>query len=398
MSHSASNVRQLAPFALLSASYFAHIGFFNTYLPLWLKDMGYGLIAISLITAVQSATRLFAPYLWGWLSDHSGERVRLMRWCASVSLLASFSLGFSSVTSQLIWLVVVMLLMFAHNSALVPISETTMSHLVTRGGQFDARLYGRVRLCGSLGFLVTVVLAGWWFESFGLSSFTTWTWISLGVIVASVWWMPDMREEPHAHEAGAVLGHVMLNPQVLLLLAAAFFHVLSHISLYAFFSLYLDSLGYSKTTIGVLWAISVLAEIVWFFTQSRWLPLMSLSAWVVICSALTALRMGVTAIWGDVWWLLVAVQMLHAFTFATHHTANVALISHFFPGKLRGRGQAIYTVVAYGSTGVLGSIAGGLLSERFGLSAVFWMCSATALLATLLAWRLSRRIHQTQAT
>jgi predicted MFS family arabinose efflux permease len=47
---------------------------------------------------------------------------------------------------------------------------------------------------------------------------------------------------------------------------------------------------------------------------------------------------------------------------------------------------------------VLGSIAGGLLSERFGLSAVFWMCSATALLATLLAWQLSRRIHQTQAT
>ena len=32
--------RQLVPFAALSASYFAHIGFFNPYLPLWLKHLG----------------------------------------------------------------------------------------------------------------------------------------------------------------------------------------------------------------------------------------------------------------------------------------------------------------------------------------------------------------------
>ena len=65
----------LAPFAALSASYFAHIGFFNPYLPLWLKDMGFGLMAISVLTSVQSVTRLFAPYAWGWLSDRTGERV-----------------------------------------------------------------------------------------------------------------------------------------------------------------------------------------------------------------------------------------------------------------------------------------------------------------------------------
>ncbi|MEZ5703039.1 MAG: hypothetical protein R3E42_15455 [Burkholderiaceae bacterium] len=52
----------LLPFAGLSASYFAHIGFFNPYLPLWLKELGFGLVAISLLTSVQSATRLFAPY------------------------------------------------------------------------------------------------------------------------------------------------------------------------------------------------------------------------------------------------------------------------------------------------------------------------------------------------
>lgn len=57
--------RHLVPFAALSASYFAHIGFFNPYLPLWLKELGFGIFAISLLTSVQAATRLFAPYAWG---------------------------------------------------------------------------------------------------------------------------------------------------------------------------------------------------------------------------------------------------------------------------------------------------------------------------------------------
>ncbi len=57
--------RPLVPFAALSASYFAHIGFFNPYLPLWLKSLGLPLVTIGVLTSLQSLTRLFAPYGWG---------------------------------------------------------------------------------------------------------------------------------------------------------------------------------------------------------------------------------------------------------------------------------------------------------------------------------------------
>ena len=76
----------LLAFAALSASYFAHIGFFNPYLPLWLKDLGLPIFVISLLTSVQSVTRVFAPYAWGALSDHTGERVKLLRFSAAVAL------------------------------------------------------------------------------------------------------------------------------------------------------------------------------------------------------------------------------------------------------------------------------------------------------------------------
>ncbi len=49
-------LRQLIPFAVLSATYFAHIGFFNPYLPLWLKDQGLPIVTISLLASVQSLT------------------------------------------------------------------------------------------------------------------------------------------------------------------------------------------------------------------------------------------------------------------------------------------------------------------------------------------------------
>lgn len=379
--------RQLMPFAALSASYFAHIGFFNPYLPLWLKELGYGLVTISLLISVQSATRLFAPYAWGWLSDHTGERVKLLRWCASVATLAALGL-YADV--GLAGLVAVLLLMFTHTSSMMPMSEAAMAHLVSAGGRFDARLYGRVRLWGSLGFLLTVFAAGAWFDRHGMAGFPGWTVGTLLAVLVSVWCLPDVKEATHAHEPKTPMGPILRQPAVAWFLASAFFHVLAHIGVYIFFSLFLDSLGYAKSVIGMLWGVSVIIEIAWFFTQSHWLPWLKLTTWLVVCSGAMALRMGMTAAWPSVLGVLVLAQALHALTFAAHHSVCIALLSQHFPGRLRGRGMALYTVIAYGLTGVLGGLAGGLLSERLGLAAVYWASAGISVLGVGCAWQAAR--------
>ena len=385
-----SQKKKLFPFAMLSASYFAHIGFFNPYLPLWLKELGFSLLAISVLTSVQSASRLFAPYLWGSLSDHTGERVRLLRYGATAALLLSLGLWFELGG---VGLFVVLLLMFAHTSGMMPMSEAALAHLVSHGGAFDAKRYGRIRLWGSLGFLVTVVAAGFWFERFGLLHFPAWTLATLAAVTLSVWLLPDFREPAHADEVQPSVWPVLRQPPVRWFFAAVFFHVLAHIFIYVFLSLYLDSLGYSKTVIGLLWALSVVIEIGWFFPQGRWLPRLSLSAWLVLDAALMALRMGLTAGFPLVWPVLLLAQALHAITFAAHHTVCIAMLSHHFPGRLRGRGQALYTVVGYGLPGVVGGLAGGLLSSAFGLASVFWLssaCAAVACVCAVRAWALQR--------
>ena len=380
-----NSTRQLAPFAALSASYFAHIGFFNPYLPLWLKDEGLSLFTISMLVSVQAATRLFAPYGWGWLSDHTGERVKLLRYGAAVAFVSSLGLWFHG---GIVWLFVVLLVMFTHTSAMMSMSEAAMAHLVSGGGAFDAKRYGRVRLWGSVGFLATVLSAGAFFEHFGMARFPAWSSATMLAVCISTWWLPDLKETVAPHEEKVSVLPILKQRSVQWFFAATFFHVLSHMGLYIFFSLYLDALGYSKTTIGALWAVSVVVEIIWFYTQSRWLPKFSLSAWLLVCAVVCLLRMAITAAWADVLWVLVLAQALHAITFAASHSVSIALISHDFPGRLRGRGQALYTVIGYGLPGVLGGLVGGVLTEKYGLVSVFWACTATSLASVLCAFQL----------
>ena len=373
--------RQAAPFAALSASYFAHIGFFNPYLPLWLKHLGMPIVVISLLSAVQPSTRLFAPYVWGMLSDRTGDRVRLLRWSAFVALLGLWWNGGPW------WTGLVLLLVFTHTSSMMSLTEAVMAHLVAG----DWGRYGRIRLWGSAGFMVTVFVAGTWFERFGMGHFPGWAVVTLAVVLGCTLWLPDVREKAPAAGVGhEPIGPVLRQPVVRWFFASLFFHVMGHIAIYAFFSLYLDAHGYSKAIIGALWALSVVVEVAWFFWQGRIVHALTMPRWLVVCAATTAVRMAITSAFPG--WLaaLFVAQSLHALTFAAHHTACIAIVSRHFPGPLRGRGQALFTVIGYGLSGVIGVVMGGAIIERLGYQALYGAGAVLGVLATLCAWRVDR--------
>jgi len=297
---------QVAPFAALSASYFAHIGFFNPYLPLWLQHLGFPILVISLLASVQSLTRVFAPYVWGVLSDRTGERVRLLRWSALVALVSSLGLWYDGGPA---WIAVILLLLFTHTGSMMSLTEAAMAHLVAG----DWGRYGRIRLWGSVGFMVTVFLAGAWFEHFGMGHFPAWTLLSLAAVLAGTLWLPDVRDPPaSAREAGEPIGPTLRQPSVRWFFASLYFHVTMHFAIYTYFSLYLDGKGYGKAAIGALWAVSVVVEIAWFFLQGRLMRFVRMSRWLLVCSGATALRMalvGGAADWVVALVLVVAVRV-----------------------------------------------------------------------------------------
>jgi PPP family 3-phenylpropionic acid transporter len=384
--------RPLLAFAALSASYFAHIGFFNPYLPLWLKELGLPIFTISLLTSVQSVTRVFAPYAWGALSDHTGERVRLLRISAAVASVAAVGLWWTQGGAW--WLAAVLLLMFTHTSSMMSLTEAAMAHLVAG----DWGRYGRIRLWGSAGFLLTVFLAGEWFDRFGMRDFPAWTVVTLLLVLLATLRLPDAREPAVARDqVREPVWPVLRQAEVRWFFAALFFHVSAHFAIYGFLSLYLDSLGYGKAMIGFLWALSVAAEVVWFFAQGRWMGRLPMAYWLGLCGVAAVARMGLTAGLGG--WLaaLVLAQLLHGLSFAAHHTTSVALVSRHFPGRLRGRGQALFTVIGYGFGGVFGILAGGALAQRFGYVPMYVAATGLSLAGTLCAWPVARHWRRAQA-
>lgn len=393
--------RELWPFAALSASYFAFIGYLNPYLPLWLKELGFGTLAIGTLVALNSVTRVFAPYAWGWLADHTGQRVQLARIAASAALVVSLALLLvpRPVAPGFAFLAVVLFALFVNSSALMPLTEAAIARLVSdaRGG-VDVGRYGRVRAWGSIGFVVTVFAAGLAFDAWGLDAFAAGVVLLLALVAAACWRLPAARDAGHDETPAPPLWPVLSQPPVAWFFASLFFMVLAHIALYTFFSLYLDALGYGKRVVGALWALAVGVEIGWLLVQGRWMNAGNLQRWLVACCAVAALRFAGTAAFGASLAALVVLQALHALTFAAHHSACIALINRQFPARLRTRGQALFAVIGYGVPGVLGGVAGGALSERWGLGSVFWAAGVSAAIATACAMRSAQVLPRTTSS
>ncbi len=375
----------LAAFAALSCCYFAAVGLFNPYAPLWFQSLGFSTLAIGALSSLQSWTRVVAPYGWGWLGDHRGRRVELIRWAALGCLLSAC--GLLGVRS--LWpMALVTALMFLFNGGIVPLYEATLARLLSTGsGGIDAGRYGRVRVWGSVGFIVSVALFGALLEGFGIDVFPLVVAGMNALLLVAAWLLPATHEDAVHDAAAPPVLRLLRRPAVAWFFASVFFTVLAHTSLYAFFSLYLVGLGYGKAAVGGLWAVSVLAEIIFFWFQGRFMPRWSPEGWLQVVAATSLLRFVAVAAGGAVPAVLWLAQASHAITFAAHHAACIALVQRHFPDRLRGRGQALYTTLGYGLPGVLGGVGGGWLIEGFGFSSVFWAAAAAAGLAWICARR-----------
>lgn len=380
----------LFAFGSLAFAYFSYAGLFSTYAPLWFQSLGYSTLAIGALVSLQSSTRLFSPYLWGWLADHTGRRIQLLRIAVACALVSACGLFASSAYG---WIAGVTLALFISTAGVIPISEAALAHFVSTGAKLDAGRYGRVRVWGSIGFIVAVVGSGALLQALGIGQFPWLVLALLGALMIAALRLPTLTEAAHGSEAAPGALAVLRQPVVAWFFGGVFFTVLAHTALYAFFSLYLVSLGYSKTAVGLVWAAGVAAEVTWFWFQGRWLHWLSVHAWLTLAALATALRLALVAGFGGVPWLLVLLQCTHALTFAAQHSACIAVINRHFPGRLRGRGQALYTLLGYGASGVVGGLAGGALSQALGFQAVFWAASGAGLVAvvcSLRAWRLER--------
>lgn len=366
-------------------AFFAHAGAFVTYFALYLASLGLGAGEIALAVAMPQAARIVAPALWGWLADawgarHAGAKRAILVFSAG-AMLAGFAALLGESRPGAIALTLLALSLCSAGAA--PLIESiTFSALQGRMGR-----YGPIRVWGSVGFILAVLGTGAWLDFNDPATLPPiLVGLAAGVLAAAL--LVPRGSAARQEHAEARLAEVLRRPGVAAFFAAALCMTAAHGTWYVFFSIHLADAGYSKTMIGALWTVGVLAEIVLFLRLPQLLarfPLRALLLASFACAVVRFLAIG----WGSGWLaVLVAAQLLHAFTFGAFHAASVAAVHRLFPGAVQARGQALFSSLCYGVGGTVGSLAAGATWEALGPAPSFGIGALFALLGgALVAWK-----------
>ena len=374
----------MTPALRLSAyfcAYFLYAGALVPYFALYLAARGYGAGEIAVVLAMPQLARVAAPAFWGWLADRSGAARGIVVFSAAVLLAGYALLPWAEGAAAVAGLMLAMSLLAA--GALPIVEALTLGSLEGR-----TERYGPIRLWGSVGFVAGVLATGAWLDAHSPLALLHVVLPLAALTVAVSLLLPARRVSLGAGQAGARLLAVLLRPEVLAFFGACFFMNVAHGALYAFFSIYLEAEGYSKTAIGVLWTLGVLAEIALFLLLPRLLRRFSLRAVLAASFACAVLRFLVIG-WGvHSLALLVLAQLLHAATFGAYHAASVATVHRLFTGALQARGQTLHSSVSYGLGGVAGTLLAGWSWGALGPELSFTLSAVAGLAgAALVIWR-----------
>jgi len=355
--------------------YFAGLGILVPYWGLYLKSLNFDARQIGELIAIIMATKIIAPYLWGWIADHTGKGMQIVRLAGILSFLI-FLLIF--VQQSYWWMAFVMVsFSFFWNAALPQFEATTMNHLGKQ--EHD---YSRIRVWGSLGFVVAVVIMGVILESQPVSLVPVMLLVLFALLMLSSFLVPESSSPAHHPEQGSIL-NVLKQPQVIALLLVCFLVQLSHGPYYTFYTIYLEDHGYIRSMIGWLWALGVIAEVIVFLYIHRWLPKYGHRLLLMIALALTTLRWLMIAYAVEYPSVIILAQLLHAASFGIFHAVAISLFHQTFVGKHQGRGQALYASVSFGAGGAAGSLLSGLSWDTLGSTSTFIFAAAAVFLSLL---------------
>ncbi|MGH8120785.1 MAG: MFS transporter, partial [Gammaproteobacteria bacterium] len=196
------------------------------------------------------------------------------------------------------------------------------------------------------------------------------------------------RESPVHHESDVSgLAYILSSREVPAFFGICFLMLASHGPYYTFYSIYLEDNGYSKTVIGEMWALGVIAEVLIFMFMRHILGMFRLKILLMSSLLFACLRWLLIGLLVDSMAWLIFAQVLHAATFGLYHVVAIQYVHRFFKGRLQGRGQALYSSTSFGAGMAVGSVVSGYIWNSAGAGFCFAAAAGLSLLAFLIAWR-----------
>lgn len=368
---------------VLSAFYFAFFaaaGVYVSYLGLYTRGLGFSSIQIGIIAALTPISKILFPPLWGGIADKTGSRKGLILLTTALSILA-FSLLFAADTFFSVGLAMLAYAFF--HAPILALSEALTLEEAARK-RFD---YGRVRIWGSLGYLLAALALGTILDWTSMRTFLT-AFVAVSVLqLAAATGLPTVKA-PRAERAARGLLDQLARPAVLVFLLACTLMEVSHSAYHGFFSIYLSEAGYSKTAIGPLTALPVLCEIGAMTVADAWLRRSGARILFGLAFASAAVRWSLLAA-STMLLPVILAQTLHGMTYGVFHVTAVHQARRFFPEHLQASAQSLYIGLTYGLGGAVGLLAAGRLYDALGGRVLFLASAGVALAALPLVLRIA---------
>jgi len=368
------STRSLNHIRLFYASYFGGMGLLLPFFPVYLAAKGFEAGSIGLFTGLLALAKVVSPPLTGHALDDKSWRSMFI----SLATLAAALIMVLLPGIENPWLLAILIFGFGLLwAAVLPLADG-LSVAVSEAALVD---YGRLRVWGSIGFVICTLTGGLILTDSSLAGFPYWLAGLLLFTAYSAYGFPVYKTAP----GGVDKAPSRFSRAFPALLLAGFIMQFSHGAYYGFFSLYLLQLGYSGWQIGSFWALGVIAEIVLMWGWSR--PIQCAApAWVLgTCFILAGMRwLGIGLV--EVWWALAGLQLMHAASFAAFHIAAVTWVRRLAPPQRQASAQGWYSACGFGLGLTAGITSCGLIVEVSGYRPAFFTCAAVAMAGAVLAF------------
>jgi PPP family 3-phenylpropionic acid transporter len=369
--------------AAFGAAYFLAAGAFMSYWPVWLRNRGITDAEIGTLFMARQLVSVVAMLSMGFIAHKLG---RLRGLLFGLSLAGVVMMGFYQISYTFLALLMTGLVWGIVWSPIMALYDGVLVNEAKRRGI----VYGRLRLWGSVAFIVGTLLTGVAVDHFGPPSVLYIGTVGVALLVPFALLLPkaEPREPGKARHAPFGLFELFRNRPFVLFMIGAGFCQSSHAVLYSFGTLTWRGAGIDDVTISMLWGESVAVEIL----------MMLVSGWLLQRIGVTGL-IGLGLACGLVRWtgmaftnylpVLVVLQILHAGTFAACHLGAMAFIQRALPSSGVALGQSIYYALGTGATQAVIYQFAGLLYSRYGQHAFLGMTviSAVGLVAIVMLAR-----------
>jgi PPP family 3-phenylpropionic acid transporter len=365
---------QFRRYSLFYFWYYAGLGAFSPYIGRFVDSLGHSGYVLGLMMALWYGSRIVGPPAWNALTSRTG-RPGIYLLLGTVFTLVVCA-GFTTFHTALGLCMVMALFGLAVNPLLPQFEHMTLSALGERNAD-----YGRIRVWGSIGFLLVASSYGWLLDRFGAQNFP---WFVLPLYFAAVlaalphWHArPPRDERPHAP-----VRELLRRPGIPRFLLVAMLMQTSFGAFYVFYTLHMQAAGHAGLAVGLLWGVGVLSEIAMFWVMPRLFARHDAGKLLSFCLTVTALRWLLTALFPSQLLLMFAVQLLHAFSFAVFQSCCMRQMAESFPGREGATGQALLYSLSSGVGGVIGALLASRLWGWHGGLAAF----LGAALVVAIAW------------